>query len=83
MDTDISELPPIIMPIIQPVFLPSSPSKECKPKIKPACSCKDGDPNCDCGCKCKCVSDFNIYFYVITFNRNLLVYVLEWISKKK
>ena len=57
MDTNIGELAPIVLPIIQPVFLPSKPAEPCAPVKKPLCPCKQGDINCKCDCKCKCVNN--------------------------
>jgi len=58
METDLKELPPIVMPIIQPVFLPSVVKHtKCVPVKKPLCPCKQGDTKCNCDCKCKCVSN--------------------------
>ena len=54
MDTDLTELPPIVLPMMQPIYLPTS--NKFQPVLKPLCGCKNEDPNCNCECKCKCVS---------------------------
>ena len=54
MDTNIGELPPIILPMTQPIFLPQPIVKSCKSTKKDLCSCNQGDIECNCDCKCKC-----------------------------